>query len=152
MENTEVNRIKINGPERVAAAEVKVKKMKLSSTFYDHASSPLIDMDIATLMGGTIAVTEMRVKMFMLIVYFKTVKTLSGSVRDCHVATLNMPTHKLQNFLCGMSKKVTTWNHRVIDAFQFLHKDIYARGDINKRYENVANVLRLSNVSTRLTN
>ena len=65
MEKTEVNRIKRNGPECVAAAEVKVKKMNLASTLYGHASSTLIDMDISTVMGGMIAITKMRAKVFM---------------------------------------------------------------------------------------
>ena len=51
-----MKRIKQNGPERVDAAEVKTKKMKLDSTLYDHASSLLIDVDITILMGGMIAV------------------------------------------------------------------------------------------------
>ena len=52
-----MNRIKQNSPEHVAATEVKAKKMKLASSFYDHTSSPLINMEIATLMGVMIAVT-----------------------------------------------------------------------------------------------
>ena len=72
-----MNRIKRNVPERVTAAEVKAKKIKLKSTFYDHTSSPIIDMKIAILMGGMIAVTKMRAKMFMSIGYLDTVKTLS---------------------------------------------------------------------------
>ena len=111
MEKTEVNRINRNGPERVAAAEVKGKKMKLALDLFGHTPSPLIDMEISTLMGGMIAVTKMRAKMFMPIGYFETVKPLSGSVRDCYVATLDMPTDKLQTFLRDMSKKVITWNH-----------------------------------------
>ena len=94
-EKTEVSRIKRNGPELVAAAEVKSKKMKLASTLYDHVYSTLIDMDIATLMGGMIAITEMWAKMFMPIVYFDMVKPLYRRVRDFHVATLDMPTEKL---------------------------------------------------------
>ena len=150
MEKTEVNRIKQNGPERVAASEVEAKKMKLALTLYDHASSPLLDMEIATLMGGMIAVTKIRAKMFMPIGYFETVKPLSGSVRYFHVATLNMPTDKLQTFLRDISKKVITWHHRAVSAFQYLHKNIYGRGDINNQYVNVANVLGISDVSTRL--
>ena len=87
----------------------------------------------------------------MSIGYFETVKPLSGSVRDFHVAKLDIPTNKLKNFLCGMLKKVITWHHQAIDAFQFLHKDIYGRWDINKQYANVANVLGIADVSTRLT-
>ena len=49
MEKTEVNRIKRNGPERVAAEEVKAKKMKLATTLYQNVSSPLIDMEISAL-------------------------------------------------------------------------------------------------------
>ena len=113
-------------------------------------SYPLIDMDIATLMGVMVAVTEMCVKMFMLVVYFKTVKPLSGIVRYFHVDTLDMPINKLQTLLCGISKKIITWKHQAVGAFQFLHKDIYGRGDINKRYVNVANVLGIADVSTRL--
>ena len=56
MDKTGVNRIKQNGPERVGAAEVKAKKMKLDSTLYYHASSLLISVDTAILMGGMIAV------------------------------------------------------------------------------------------------
>ena len=89
--------------------------------------------------------------MFMLIGYFDTVKPLSGSVRDFHVATLDMPIDKLQNFLREISKKVITWHHRSVGIFQFLHKDIYGRVDINKRYANSANVLMISDMSTRLT-
>ena len=44
MEKTEVNRIKRNGPERVDTAEVKAKKMKLASNFYEKVSSTFIDM------------------------------------------------------------------------------------------------------------
>ena len=44
MEKTDVNRIKPNGPERVAAAELKAKKMKLASTLYDYMSSTIIDI------------------------------------------------------------------------------------------------------------
>ena len=102
-------------------------------------------------MGGMIDVTEIRAKMFMPIGYFKTMKPLSGSVRDCHVAMLDMPTDKLQNFLRDMSKKVITWHHRAVGAFQFLHKYIYRRGYINKRYVNVVNVLGIADVSTNLT-
>ena len=107
-ENTEANMIKRNGPERVAAVEVKAKKMNLASTLYDHASSPLIDMEIVTLMGG-----------MMPIRYSDTVKRLSSRFRDFHVATLDMPTDKLQNFLRGMPKKVIAWNHWDLSAFQF---------------------------------
>ena len=89
--------------------------------------------------------------MFMLIEYFDTVKPLSGSVRYFHVATLDMPIDKLQTFLHEISKKVITWHHRSVGIFQSLHKDIYGRGDINKRYANSANVLIISDVSTRLT-
>ena len=151
MDKTEVNRIKRNVPERVAAEEVKAKNMKLALTLYGHASSPLIDMDIATLMGGMLAVTKMSAKMFIPIGYFKTVKPLSRSIRYFHVAMLDMPTDKLQNFLCDTSNKFITWNHRDVGAFQFIHKDIYGRGDMNKRYSNVANVHCIADVSTRLT-
>ena len=65
MDNTEVDRIKRNGPERVAAAEVKSKKIKLDSTMYDHASYPITNMDITTLMVVMIAVTKICAKMFM---------------------------------------------------------------------------------------
>ena len=41
MDKNEVNRIKQNGPEHVAAAEVKAKKMKLASTLYDNAASTI---------------------------------------------------------------------------------------------------------------
>ena len=58
MEKTEVKRIKRNGPERVAAGEVKAKKMNLSSTLYENMSYPIIDMKIATLMGGIIVITK----------------------------------------------------------------------------------------------
>ena len=102
-------------------------------------------------MGGMIAVTNFFAKIFMPIGYFETVKPLSGSVRDCHVATLDLPTDKLQTFLRGMSKKVITWHHRAVGAFRFLHKDIYGRGDINKRYVNVANFLGIADVNTCLT-
>ena len=146
-----MTRIKRNGNGCVNAVEAKAMKMKLALTFYKCASSPLIDMEITTLMVGMIAVTKMRATMFMPIGYFEMVKTLSGSVIDFHVATLDMPTDKLQTFLCDMSKKVITWKHWAVGAFQFLHKDIYGRGDINKRYANVANVLSISDVSTRLT-
>ena len=151
MEKTEVNMINRNGTELVSAAEVKANKMKLASTLYDHASSTLIDMDISTLMRGMIAVTEMRANMFMPIGYFKTVKPLSGSVRDCHVATLDITTEKLQTFLRGMLNKVITWNHWAVGEFQFLHKDIYGRGDINKRYANIAKVIGIADVITHLT-
>ena len=103
-------------------------------------------------MGGMLAVTEMRAKMFISIGYFETVKPLSGSVRYCHVSTLNMKTNKLQNFLRDMPKKNIAWHHQAIGAFQFLHKEIYGRGDINKRYANVTNLLGIADVSTRLTN
>ena len=89
--------------------------------------------------------------MFMLIGYFETVKPLFGSVRYFHVDTLDMPTDKLQTFLCEISNKFITWDHRAVDIFQFLHKYIYVRGDINKRYINSANVLIISDVSTHLT-
>ena len=59
-----------------------------------------------------------------------------------------MPTDKLQTFLRGMSKKVVTWHHLAVGVFLFLYKDIYGRGDINKWYVNVANVLGISDVST----
>ena len=114
-------------------------------------SSPLVDVYIATLMGGMIAVTNFFAKIFMPIGYFETVKPLSGSVRDCRVATLDMPTDKLQTFLCDISNKVTTWHHRAVGAFQFLHKDIYGRLNINNWYANVSNVLVIYYVSTRLT-
>ena len=106
---------------------------------------------IATLMGVIIFVTEMRARMFIPVGYFETVKTLSGSVRDCHVATLDMPTNKLQTFFHDMSKKVITWHHWDVGAFRFIHKDIYGSGDINKRYVNVANILGIADVSTLLT-
>ena len=80
--------------------------------------------------------------------YFETVKPLSGSVRYCQVATLDMPTDKLQTFLYGMSEKVVTWHHQAVSAFLFLHKYIYGRGDINKRYANVEKVLGIADVST----
>ena len=108
-------------------------------------------MDIATLMGGMIAVTKMCANMFMPIGYFETVIPLSRIIRDFHVAPLDIPTDKLQTFLHGMSKKVITWYHRAVSAFQFLHKYIYGRGDINSRYVNVANVLGIADMSTRLT-
>ena len=57
-EKTEVKRIKRNGPERVAAGEVKAKNMNLSSTLYENMSYPIIDMNIATLMGGIIVITK----------------------------------------------------------------------------------------------
>ena len=85
MEKTDVDRIKRNGPERIDAAEVKAKNMKLDLTLYDHASSPIIDMGITNLMGVMIAVTKIRAKMFMLIGYFEKVKPLSGSIRDCQI-------------------------------------------------------------------
>ena len=146
-----MNRIKRNGPEHVDAAEVKAKKMKLASNLYDHASSTLVDMGIAILMGGMVAVAKIRSKTFMPIGYFDTVKPLSGSIRDFHVATLDIPTDKLQNFLRGMLKNIITWNHRAFGASQFIHKYIYGRGDINKRYANVPNVLGIVDVSTILT-
>ena len=146
-----MNRIKHNGPEHVATAEVKAKNMKLASDLYGHASSPLIDLEIANLMGGMIAVIKMCAKMFIPVGYFDTVKSLSGSIRYFHVATLDMPNDNLQNFLCDMSKKFITWHHRAVGAFQFLHKGIYGRVDINKLYVNVANFLGIYNVSTRLT-
>ena len=102
-------------------------------------------------MGGMIAVTKMRAKMFMPIGYFKTVKHLPGSVRDCHVAMLDMPNYKFQNFLCDMSKKVIKCHHQAVGAIQFIHKDIYGREYINKWYANVANVLGITDMSTRLT-
>ena len=134
LEKTEVNRIKWNGPERVAAAEVKAKNMNTASTVYDNASSPIIDMEISTIIGGVISITKIYSKMFMLIGYFDMVKLLSRSVQYCHAATLYMPTNKLQTFLLGMSKKFFTWHHQADDAFLFLHKNIYGRGYINKRY------------------
>ena len=79
----------------VAAEEVKANKMKLDQTLFDHASSPLIDMDIFALMEGIISVTKMRAKMFMPIGYFDMVKPFYGSVRDFHVDTLDMPNDKL---------------------------------------------------------
>ena len=88
--------------------------------------------------------------MFMLIGYFETVKPFSRSVRDFNVATLDMPTYKLQTFLREISKKVITWHHWAVGIFQFLHKDIYGRGDINKRYANSSNVLIISDVNTHL--
>ena len=83
----------------VAAEEVKANKMKLDQTLFDHASSPLIDMEIFALMEGMISVTKMRAKMFMPIGYFETVKPLSRSVIDFHVDMLDMPTYNLQTFL-----------------------------------------------------
>ena len=53
-----------NGPENVSAVEAKAKNMNLALTFYDHASSPLIDTEIVTLIGGMIAVIDMRARMF----------------------------------------------------------------------------------------
>ena len=127
MEKTEVNRINRNGPEHAPAAEVKAKKMMLYLTLYDNTYSLLNDMDINNLMGGNIAVTIMRANIFLSIGYFETIKPLSGSVRDCHVAMLDIPTDKLQKFLRNIPKKVITWHHRDVGAFQFLHKDIYGR-------------------------
>ena len=127
MEKTELNRINRNGPEHAPAAEVKAKKMMLYLTLYDNTYSLLNDMDINNLMGGNIAVTIMRANIFLSIGYFETIKPLSGSVRDCHVAMLDIPTDKLQTFLRDISKKVITWHHRDVGAFQFLHKDIYGR-------------------------
>ena len=101
-------------------------------------------------MGGMIAVIKMRDNIFMPIGYFETLKHLSGSFRDCRVDTLDMPTNKLQNVPCGMSKKVITWHHPAVGAFLFLQKDIYRRGDTNKPYANVANVLGIDDVSTLL--
>ena len=49
--------IKRNGPENVAEVEVKSNNMNLASTLYDNAPYPLINMEISTLMGGTIAVS-----------------------------------------------------------------------------------------------
>ena len=151
MEKTEVSRIHRNGPERVAAVEVKAKNMNLALTLYDHVSSPLIDIDIATLIRGMIAVTKMSDNIFMRIGYFKTVKPLSGSIRYFHVAMLYMTTDKLQNFLLDMLKKFITWHHRDVRAFQFLHKDIYRRLDINKWYANLTKVIGIYDLSTRLT-
>ena len=94
MDKTEVNRINRNSPERVTVAEVKAKKIKLASNFYKNASSPLIDMNIDTLMGCMIAVSGMHAKMFIPIGYFKVVKPLSGSVRDCHVTKLYRQTDR----------------------------------------------------------
>ena len=127
-----MNSIKLNGHERVAAAEVKAKNMKLASTLYYHVSSPFINVEIATITGGMIDVTKMLAKMFILIGYFDMVKPLSGSIRDYRVATLYIPTDKLQTFLRDMLKKVITWHHRAVGVFQYLHNDIYGRGDINK--------------------
>ena len=151
MDKTELNRIKRNVSECVAAVEVKLKKINLALTLYDHASSPLIDMEIAALMGGMIALTKMSTNMFMLIGYFETVKPLSGSIRDFHILMLDMPTDKLQTFLCDTSKKVITCHHRAVVAFQSLHKDLYGRRDINNQYDNVGNILGISHLSTRLT-
>ena len=105
-------------------------------------------MDIATLIGGMIAVSEMRSKMFIPIRYFKTVKSLPGSIQDGHVDTVDMTTNKLQNILRSMSKKVVTWHHWAVNSFLFVHKDIYGRVDINKLYFNVENVLSIDDVST----
>ena len=108
-------------------------------------------MDITTLMGGMIDVTKMRAKMFTPIGYFKTVTPLSGSIVYFHVYTLDMPTNKLQNFLRGMSKKVIIWHHWAVSEFQFLHKDIYGRGDINKLSAKFSNVFGISDVGICLT-
>ena len=151
MEKTEVKRIKRNGPEHVSGAEVESKKINLALTFYDTSSYPIIDMEISNLMVGMIDVTEMCAKMFMPIGYFETVTPLSVSVRDSHIGMLDMPTDRLQTFLCFMSKKFITCNHWAVGLFQFLYKDIYGRGDINKRYVNVANFLGIADVNTCLT-
>ena len=151
MEETEVNRIKRNGIERVNAVKVKANKLKLDLTLYDHASSPLVDIDIATLMGGMIAITKICAKKFMPIGYFNTVKPLSRSVRDFYVTTLDMPTNKLQTFLREILKKVVAWHHRAVGAFQFIGKYIYGRVYINKGYANVSNVIDIYDVSTHLT-
>ena len=103
-----MNRIKRNDTECVAVEEVKSKKMNLASTLYDNVYSPLINMEIVTLMGGMIAVTKMSATMFMPIGYFEAVKPFSMSIRYFHVDTLDIPTDKLQTFLHGMSKKVIT--------------------------------------------
>ena len=50
-----------------------------------------------------------------------------------------------------MSKKVIKWYHWAVGAFKFLHTEIYGMGDINKWYADVADVLGISDVSTRLT-
>ena len=86
-----MNSIKRNDPEHVIAVEVRAKMMKSASTFYDRVSSPPINMDIVTLIGGTVVVTEICAKMFMPIGYFETVKPLSGSVIYFHVAMLDIP-------------------------------------------------------------
>ena len=99
-------------------------------------------------MRGMIAVTGMCANIFIPLGQFKTVKTLSGSVGDCHVATLDMPTDKIQNFLRGMLKKVVPWHHQAVGAFLFIQKEICGRGYINKRYVSVANVLGIADVST----
>ena len=142
-----MNKIKRNEPECVAAADVKAENMNMALNLYSNASSPLIDMEIVTLMGGMIVVTKMRAKMFMQIEYFETVKPLSGIAGDCHVATLDIPTDELQNFLRGMLKKVFTWHYQAVGAFIFLHKEIYGEGYHN-RYANVANVLGIHEMST----
>ena len=114
--------------------------------FHIHRSS----IGEYALMGG-IAVAKMRAKMFMPIGYFETVKPLSGSVKECHVDMLDMKINKLQTMIRCMLNKVITWNNWAFCTFQFLHKDIYGRGDINKRYAHVANVLGIADVSTHLT-
>ena len=82
--------------------------------------------------------------------YLETVNPFFGSARYFHVAMLDTPNDKLQTFLRGMSKKVITWQHWAVGAFKFLHKDIYGRGYINKRYANIANVLGIANMSTHI--
>ena len=62
-----------------------------------------------------------------------------------------MLTDKLQTYLREISNKVIEWHHQYVGAFQFIHKNIYGRGYINKRYVNVANFLVIADVSTRLT-
>ena len=53
-----------------------------------------------------------------------------------------MPTDKLQTLLRF------TWHHRSVGAFLFIHKYIYRRVNINKRYANVVNVLGVADVIT----
>ena len=53
-----------------------------------------------------------------------------------------MPTDKLQTLLRF------TWHHRSVGEFLFIHKYIYRRVNINKRYANVVNVLGVADVIT----
>ena len=108
-------------------------------------------MDISILREGMRAITKIRAKMFMPMRYLEVVESLSGSVQYCHVSTLDMPTNKLQTFLRYMSNKVIKWHHQAVSEFQFIHKKIYGRRDIKKRYVNVAKILDIADVSTCLT-